>query len=370
MAKPKKKLLPKNFEELLKDGDLDILKAVFATCDVNARGGYTKKTALAYNECPDALVRWLVEQGADLMAEDSYGETPLHARARHWQGHIEILQELGADVHRGENLRGTPLHSAAGAHNVRTAKILLQHGARADAINREKVTPLAYALQRCSNAALENMAPLAELLLEHDRPAQAKSRGLFAKIFGPQPKKASGPDLKALVTRIGEDFEFHRSNFNPDSVDAASAALDRLYQLFDVTPVPRRTMHDGKGPIVATSAKWEDRHQELWELLVPSSGHAATVQGEVIRLSGRIRIELDGNGGINWDADFRKMADAFFKHVGSATPLPDAELEDAHSIVSEVKGRRGDTVRLCELAERWVALNPQPLKLTKPNYER
>jgi Ankyrin repeats (many copies) len=370
MAKPKKKLLPKNFEALLKEGDLEKLQEVFESCDVNARGGYTKQTALAYNDCPDALVRWLVEQGADLMAEDNYGETPLHARARHWQGHIEILLELGADVHRGENLRGTPLHTAAGAHNLRTAQILLQHGARANALNREKMTPLAYALQRCGNANLENMAPLAELLLEKDRPAPAKSGGLFAKIFGSQSKGAGGPDLKALVSRIGTEFEFHRSNFNPDSVDAASAALDRLYQLFDVPPVPRRTMHDGKTPIVAKAANWEDCHQELWELLVPSSGHAATVQGEVIRLSGRIRNELEGNGGINWDADFRKMADAFLKHVGSGKSLPDTELADARYITSELKGRRGDTVRLCELAVSWVARNPQPLKLAKPNYSR
>ena len=86
MAKPKKKLLPKNFEELLQQGDIDTLKAVFASCDVNARGGYTKQSALAYNDCPDELARWLVAQGADPMAEDSYGETPLHARARHAQG--------------------------------------------------------------------------------------------------------------------------------------------------------------------------------------------------------------------------------------------------------------------------------------------
>jgi Ankyrin repeats (many copies) len=370
MAKKKKKLLPKNFEALLKEGDLEKLKEVFETCDVNARGGYTKQTALAYNDCPDALVRWLVGQGADLMTEDNYGETPLHARARHWQGHIEILLELGADVHRGENLRGTPLHSAAGAHNVRTAQILLQHGARANAVNREKMTPLIYALERCSNASLENMAPLAELLLENDQPVQAKLGGLFAKIFSPQSKREDGPDLKALITRIGTDFEFHRSNFNPDSADAASAALDRLYQLFEVPPVARRKMHDGKLPIVAKAANWEDCHQELWELLVPSSGHAATVQGEVVRLSGRIRDELDGNGGINWDADFRKMADALLKHVGSANPLPDTELADAHSITSELKGRRGDTARLCELAVRWVALNPQPLKLAEPDYRR
>ena len=60
MAKAKKKLLPKDFEALLIAGDLEALRAVFETCDVNARGGYSKQTALAYHECPDDLAIWLV----------------------------------------------------------------------------------------------------------------------------------------------------------------------------------------------------------------------------------------------------------------------------------------------------------------------
>ncbi len=370
MAKPKKKLLPKNFEELLTAGNLDALKAVFDGCDINARGGYSKQSALAYNDCPDALVRWLADQGADISAEDNYGETPLHARARHWQGRLDILLELGADPNHGEGGRGTPLHSAAGSYKVRNAQILIDHGARADALNREKQTPLVYALQRCGNADLENMAPLAELLLGAMPPEPAKSGGLLTRLFGSRKKAPDQPDYKAMITRIGTDFEFHRSNFNVETVNAASDALDRLYQLFSVSPVPRRYMHDGKAPIIAKTATWQDQHQELWELLVPSSGHAATVQGEVIRLSGRIRSELDLNGGANWDADYRKMADALQLHLNSGEPLPDAETAELRSNISAIKKRNGDALRLCEQAVLWVALNPQPIPLTVSNYTR
>lgn len=97
-----KKLLPKNFDDLLAEGDVDALKAVFAACSVDARGGYSKQTALAFNEFPDELCRWLVEQGADVSAADSYGDTPLQSRAGHWQGRLDILLDLGADVHSGE----------------------------------------------------------------------------------------------------------------------------------------------------------------------------------------------------------------------------------------------------------------------------
>ena len=350
MAKTKKKLLPKDIEALLKEADIPRLKALFDSIDVNARGGVFKQSALAFNECPDELARWLVTHGADLAAGDCYGDTPLHSRAGHWQGRIEILLELGADVHLGENQRGTPLHSAARCYNTHTAGLLIRHGARVDALNREGQTPLMYALQQCSNARIEGMARLAELLLS----AGARRTDV----------------MKAQVTRIGTDFEFHRANFNPDHLDATSAALEKLYATFDVPPVPRRIQYDGKSPIVAKATRWEDQHDELWQLLVPSSGAASTVQGEVIRISGRIHIEMESNGGINWDAAYKRMADALLEHLASGTSIGDPSLSEARELVSAVKRKAGDTGRLCELAVAWVARNPTPMKLAPPNYER
>jgi hypothetical protein len=372
MAKAKKKLLPKDFEGQLKIGDFDALKSIFDTCDVDARGGVFKQTALAFNECPDELARWLVEQGADISAGDTYGETPLHARARHWQGRIAVLLELGADVHQGVGGRGTPLHFAAAVGNIDTAQLLLQHGARAEALNSDNLTPLAYALQRCSNAQIEKMAAMAELLLDADANKPTKPKGLFARVFGSAGARATDSisNLKALVQRIGTDFEFHRSNFSPEMLDATSAALEKLYVLFGVTPVPRRAIHDGKSPIVANTTRWQDQHQELWDLLVPSSGPADTIQGEVIRIPGKIRDEIEGNGGVNWDSEYKKMADAFLVHIGSGVRLPDGELAEARTIVANVKGRRGDTERMCELAVNWVALNPKPKNLPTPVYAR
>jgi hypothetical protein len=178
--------------------------------------------------------------GADLAACDKYGDTPLHSRSSHWKGRIEILLELGADVNHGEgeNAHGTPLHSAAGSYRVAIANLLLYHGARVDALNRERQTPLSYALQRCSNAQIEDMAALAELLLA----AGARQT----------------PEMKAVVARIGTDFEFHRVGFNRDLLKATSAALKKLYALFGVEPIPPpRLVH------VARSESWEEQHQEL-----------------------------------------------------------------------------------------------------------
>jgi len=176
--------------------------------------------------------------------------------------------------------------------------------------------------------------------------------------------------MKAYVTRIGTDFEFHRDAYNPEHVDEASAGLNLLYGLFDAPHVPRRLVHDGSSPIVALSEKWEDCHEEFWTLLVPSNGHAATVQGEVVRISGRIANEIDGNGGVNWDGAYNKMADALAAHLASGNSLSSSLLEEVRTRVAGIKRKDGGARRLCELAVTWVLLNPLPMKLSRPDYRR
>jgi len=351
MAKARKKLLPKDFEQMLAAGDITKLQAIFDSCDLNARGGYAKQTALAFDQCPDTFVRWLVAQGADLAAVDSWGRTPLHARAGSHHGRIDVLLELGADVNSDSARTGTPLHAAARVQHAENARLLVVWGARVDAVNREGLTPLELGLRDCTNISLERMVSLAIILLEAG--AKKTSR------------------MKILVERIGKQFEWHRAGFNPAGVDAASAALDRLYELFDVPPVPRRQIHDGKSLIVVMATSWQEQHQELWELLVPSKGPAATIQGEVIRISGRIDYELNGNGGANWDTDYKKMADAFLEYVQTGNPLSPPDNAYAAAIVREAKRKSGDPARLCKIAVAWVLLNPMPVKLEPlPRYRR
>ena len=55
MAKAKRKTLPEDFESRLEKGTMAELKAVFDICEIDARGGYGKQTALAFDRCPDEL---------------------------------------------------------------------------------------------------------------------------------------------------------------------------------------------------------------------------------------------------------------------------------------------------------------------------
>lgn len=344
-------MLPKDFEKLLEIGSLDALQAVFETCEVDARGGYAKATALAFDACPDALAQWLVSRGADLGAVDTWGNTPLHSRARSWRSSIVVLLELGSDVHAATASVGTPLHAAASSKHAEHARQLIARGAQVNACNSEGLTPLELALRGCTNAELDRMPAFVKVMLD-----AGASRT---------------PAMKGFVERLGQTFEFHREAFNPGGVVAASASLDSLYATFDVIPVPRRLMHEGTALIVVKSTSWQEQHAEMWNLLVPSSGPARCVQGEVIRISGRISDEWERNGGANWDAAYVRMANALASYVRGGTPLDPDEIDEIESIVGSLVERGGaGNDRLAGLAVAWVLRNPQPMTLEDPCHGR
>jgi hypothetical protein len=350
MGKRKRKTLPANFEELLKGSDHATIIAALEPCEPDARGGFGGRTALAFGDCSDELSRWLVARGASVDAVDKYGNTPLQSRIT-YGGSIEVLLELGANVDYAGGSLGTALHAAACTNRLadELVRTLLAAGAQVDAPNRRKMSPLELALARAHNTGLPQLVRVARLLLD----AGAERR----------------ESMKASVKRIGETFEFHRKGFNEEYVETASAALDELYALFDVPPVPRRRTHDGVSRIAASPGTWQQQHKELWNLLVPSSGPAATVQGEVVRIAGRIADEIHRNGGINWDEAYRAMGRAFLEHLASGTALLDSDVATARA---SLRGRPDDSQadELMRLAVRWVQWNPNPVPLSPPDYRR
>lgn len=367
MAKAKRKTLPKDFFELVLAGDSVRIREVFDHCEVWATGGYEKDTALAFVGLPDEIARWLVEQGADVNARNSYRRTPLDRHAGHWQGDIGLLLELGADPNAADLYGHTLLHSAARSGNADAVDRLLAAGADPAARNDMGQTPLQLALAQCHNAGIAGVAQVAEQLLAA---TPARPAGLLGRLFRRAPASpVPDPKLAEAVVRIGQQFEFHRGNFNPELLEETEAGLAKLYDLFGVPPVPRRIMHDGKALIDPGPGSWQQQHQTLWELLVPSSGPAATVQGEVVRLSGRIDNELVMNGGANWDADFRKMGKALHAHLGSGSALDAADLAEAAALLPNLRNS-DDASRLCEFAVTWVKRNPVPLALGAVDYQR
>ncbi|RSN31958.1 ankyrin repeat domain-containing protein [Amycolatopsis sp. WAC 01416] len=353
----KRKTLPKDFAEMLTSASVDELKAVFGKCEIDARGGYAKGTAIGFPECPDELIVWLTGQGLAVDTPDSYGRTPLHARASRAApkpiAQIPLLLSLGADIEAADSSGQTPLQAAVDGLKAGAARVLIEHGASTEVLDRRGNTLLTRGLIGTRNADIPKCVEIAKLLLEHGASITA--------------------GMRQKVERIGSGFEFHRENFNPDLLEETDAALSELYRIFGVEPVARRSTHDGVSPIVVPDGPWRERHKALWELLVPSTGAGATVQCEAIRVTGRIFDEMFRNGGANWDRDYRAMADAFPGFLARGEPLGEEELQEAKEIAKQVRSGRGadgHLDRLRELAVVWVAKNPGPIALGPVDYTR
>ena len=354
MAK-KRVTLPKEFKDLMDEGNIEALKAVYDRCELTAHDGrFSLCTPLHMGGVPDELVIWLIEQGLDINIPDYYGATPLYRQAILGRDTVKLLLELGADIGKPNTYGETPLHVAAEFFHPKTVKLLIDKGADVNAKNDMGRTPLASVLMVCGGIYIAQTAEIVSMLLD----AGAKKT----------------PTMKEKVENIGKDFEFHRESIHPDYIEGADKGLARLYELFDVKPVAKRITHDGVSPILVKEGSWEEQYEELWSFLIPSSGAAKTVQGEVIRIPGRVRDELDRNGGVNWDRDYRKMLQALPQYLSIGIPLSDQELEETKELIAQVHGKDFDDEprldRLCQLAIAWIKQNPEPLPLEKTSYKR
>ena len=354
MAK-KRVTLPKEFKDLMDEGNIEALKAVYDRCELTAHDGrFSLCTPLHMGGVPDELVIWLVEKGLDINVPDYYGATPLYRQAILGRDTVKLLCELGADIEKPNTYGETPLHMAAEFFHPRTVKFLIDKGANVNAKNDMGRTPLASVLMVCRGIYIAQTAEIASMLLD----AGAKKT----------------PAMKEKVENIGKDFEFHRESIHPDYIEGADKGLAKLYELFDVKPVAKRITHDGVSPILVKEGSWEEQYEELWSFLIPSSGAAKTVQGEVIRIPGRVRDELDRNGGANWDRDYRKMLQALPQYLSLGNPLSDQELEETKELIAQVHGKDFDDGprldRLCQLAIAWIKQNPEPFLLAKTSYKR
>ena len=52
---------------------------------------------------------------------------------------------------------------------------------------------------------------------------------------------------------------------------------------------------------------WKKEHTRLWAELVPADGQADTLQGELIRIAGKLTDQAFRNGNMNWDDDHERM---------------------------------------------------------------
>jgi len=352
-----RKTLPKNFQELINAKDDEAIKAALLKCEVGAYDGFSKNTVLFYAGLSKEMVEWLLARGEKINYKNHYGRTPLHAQAEKENGAVELYLSLGADLEAEDNSKETPLFRAVVCYQIDHVKTLLKHGAKMDKksaiFNRN---PLEELFSGCMNANIEKAAKIAELFLNAKMPISEA--------------------MKKSVTRIGNDYEFFKAQFPPEFAESTKRGMMRLYELFDVPPVPAIEKHDGNAMITVSDDKWWKCHDELWKKLVPPRGHADTIQGEVIRCSGKLARELMDNGAMNWDADYRTMLSKIPEYFQMGNPLEQTMQQETEEIVSKILKMKhpemidNEPERIMEFAVAYVRQNPNPIALQQTDYSR
>ena len=349
----KRKTLPKDIHEIIArfdaSGDDSELAAVFAKCDINAYDrGRSDDPVLFFFGVSEQVVRWMVQHGADLEYRDRYGETALISHAGSWKQQLEVLLELGANLDAYDDRGLHAMHHAARAPHPGNLRILLAAGADANVKTKAGRTVLETAVAEARNDDTVALLEATGVLLE----AGAAITGY----------------ARQQLERVGRDFERFREVFNEEAVDEYSAALDELYRIYEVPPVPRKEKKQAPARISVPEGSWSDAFDQLWEQLVPAMGTAETLQGEAIRITGRVADEIYRNGAANWD---RKMISFLPKILASGSPLDDELVAEAKTLAKGIHEAEFDELnRLCELAVQWVAQNPEPIAAGEPSYRR
>ncbi|GBN24296.1 Ankyrin-1 [Araneus ventricosus] len=163
-----------------------------------------QRSAIARDRHVMEVIRQLLEKDGRGHARDCFGHTPLHLAVRLMQpnpGLVEELLDHGAEVNEVDIRGNTVLHSAVAdsddsACQLEVVKMILNNGADVNALNMNRLTPLAFALCKGNTS----LSLIEELLMYGSDPNLGKSALYFAVGNG----DCSYPVVKLLLNHGAE----------------------------------------------------------------------------------------------------------------------------------------------------------------------
>jgi ankyrin repeat protein len=181
---------------------------------------------------------------------------------------VEACLAAGAKLDVSDSRGWTPLHHAADAGRLGAVTLLLDGGVDPNQLDRFGKPPL-------FRAVFAGHGDVVRLL---------RARGGDPLLGVAQFAREVGGPMSDLFDDLPADLPPHQ----PPAVTG---------------------MTSGRIPASAPDASWQSEHSRLWKLLVPARGAAPTIQGELIRATGRLADEAYRNGNINWGEMHIKMCE-------------------------------------------------------------
>jgi ankyrin repeat protein len=141
----------------LSDDDTSMTELVLPPLDASETSSllyYLLRDAISIENIE--LIKFALEQGADVNGASTSGGTPLHWAI--WESSLDVVKLLvsqGADIHTIGQYGRTPLHWAVWKGSIDMADFLISQGADVNAMGGEGKTPLLESAQFCSVEMVE-----------------------------------------------------------------------------------------------------------------------------------------------------------------------------------------------------------------------
>jgi ankyrin repeat protein len=266
---------------------------------------------------------------------------------------LQLLVERGADVNAVDEQRYTALHFAARDQRCELVKILLEAGAHVDAVEAMGNTPLCL----CASSSRPDLE-IVKLLLQHGADQRKKNRD---------------GDSPLSMAKYGEDDELLAVLKQKPAADRKRTAKPKAAVKTARKTVPKKKASKPAGD------SWTRQYHKLRKELVPARGPANTLQGELLRLAGRLSYEAFNNGNMNWSKEYERA----WKFLGKSLQDPEVfsrpEVAKIKLLVqtvvrhndvvsSEIDGSPQD--ELCHRVVQWCLAHPKkiPFKPKKTLY--
>lgn len=262
-------------------------------------------------------------------------------RLMHFPASEEITDFLlarGEDINSRDRYERTPIHARVRSRCLDQIPLLIARGGDINARDTSDQTALFGVVERFPVADVSRMIAWgADPLVVADSRVYGKST------------------LVENVVSWHNFLDAPRALFGVEQREAKPAPVVGERLVFDAGATPMRVLC------------------RLWDQLVPDSGQCQTVQGEVIRIAGRVGYEVYDNGGVNWDHSFGALLDQYLSVVRSGLPIPPSSVACAEAAVASLKSRSMSHQAvddITELAVEWVRLNPVLVEMDVPDVGR